>query len=131
MPTIRAEFTVTARPSEAGPPGDAPVVGLTTFDKVFADGGLVATSVVQMVSVLGAGGPLAYVALERVEGSLEGRSGAFVLLHVGSIEDGVPSLELHVVPGSAVGGLSGLSGAGSIEHTATGAHLALDYTLPG
>ena len=130
MASIRAPFTITARPGDAGTDLDVPVVGVTTFDKLFTDG-LIGTSVVQMVSALGASGPLAYVALERVEGSLEGRTGAFVLLHVGSVDEGVPSLELQVVPGSGTGGLAGITGAGSITHTADGAHLDLDYALPG
>lgn len=130
MATIRAPFTITARPAAADAGTDLPVVGLTVFDKVFDSESLVGTSVVHMVSALGASGPLAYVALERVEGSLDGRSGTFALRHVGSITDGIPVLELTVVDGSGTGALVGLSGTGTIEHTADGAHLDLVYALP-
>ncbi len=131
MLTIRAPFTITARPSTAAPDTDVPVVGLTTFDKVFPGPSLVATSVVQMVSALGGSGPLVYVALERVEGTLDGVEGAFVLQHVGVVVAGVPSLALEVVAGSGTGGLAGLAGNGTIEHTADGAFLTLAYSLPG
>jgi hypothetical protein len=131
MATIRVPFEITARPSAVVPESDVPVVGRTTFDKTFATEPLIGTSVVEMVSALGASGPLAYVALERFDGSLENALGCFVLRHVGTISDGVPSLELEVVLGSGTGGLSQLSGTGTIEHTDTGAFLVLSYSLPG
>jgi hypothetical protein len=129
MPSIRAPFTITARPAEALEPGGTPVVGRTTFDKVFAGGALEGTSVVHFVSCGTDAGPVAYVALERVEGALDGREGAFVLRHVGTIVDGVPSLDLHVVPGTGIRELVGLSGTGSIDHTEAGAVLTLDYEV--
>jgi len=130
MPTIRVPFTITARPSASEGADDVPVVGVTTFDKLFPGPSLTGTSVVQMVSALGGAGPLAYVALERVEGSLDCVSGAFVLQHLGRIVAGVPSLALEVVDGSGTGGLAQLSGSGTIEHTGDGAFLTLAYSLP-
>jgi hypothetical protein len=130
MATIRAPFTITARPSSSDLGTELPVVGLTVFDKVFDSESLVGTSVVHMVSALGSSGPLAYVALERVEGTLDGRAGTFALRHVGSIVDGVPTLDLSVVEGSGTGDLLGLTGSGTIEHTSAGAHLDLVYALP-
>ena len=129
MPSIRAPFTITARPAEEAEASALPAVGRTTFDKVFAGGALVGTSVVHFVSTASQTGPLAYVALERVEGVLDGRVGGFVLQHVGAIVDGVPSLALSVVVGSGTGELTGLTGRGSIEHTEAGAHLDLGYDL--
>jgi len=129
MPSIRVPFSITARPAEPAE-GDPPVVGLTIFDKQFVDGAFIGASVVHMVSALGGQGPLAYVALERFQGSLDGRAGAFVVRHEGSIVDGAPQLALEVVPGSGAGELTWLSGRGTIEHTDTGAFLVLDYVLP-
>jgi hypothetical protein len=97
------------------------------FDKQFVSDTLIGTSVVHMVSALGATGPLAYVALERVEGSIGELVGAFVLRHIGAIADGAPTLQIEVVPGSGTGGLSGLTGHGTIEHHDGGADLVLDY----
>lgn len=120
-------FTVAARPADP-PAGDVPKIGRTVFDKELT-GPLVATGVVEMVYAAGAQGPLYYVALERIEGVLDGLEGAFVLQHVGSMAGGAPTLELTVVPGSGTGALSGLTGTGTIVHAADGARLELDYAL--
>jgi hypothetical protein len=131
MTRIVAPFTVAARPLADDPDlGADPQLALTVFDKVFS-GPLVGTSVVRMVSTSVAGAPLAYVALERVEGELQGRAGAFVLQHVGTFTSTGPVLRLDVVAGSGTEGLAGISGTGTIEHTQAGAHLELDYALPG
>ncbi len=129
MPSIRAPFTITARPAEEAEASGLPMVGRTTFDKVFSGGAIEGTSVVHFVSAAAEAGPLSYVALERIEGTLDGRAGAFVLQHVGAIVDGAPSLALTVVLGSGTGDLAGLAGSGTIEHTEAGAHLDLDYDL--
>ena len=72
----------------------------------------------------------AYVALERVEGTLDGRSGSFVLQHAGSMERGAPSLVVSVVPDSADGDLSGLRGTMRID-IVDGKHFyGFDYSLP-
>jgi hypothetical protein len=131
MPSIIAPFAITPRPASPDDGAAPPVVARTTFDKVFSGGDLVGTSVVEFVSVATDDGPLAYVALERVDGVLDGRAGAFVLRHVGTITAGGPVLDLSVVEGSATGELAGLSGSGAIEHTDDGARLELDYELPG
>ncbi len=135
MTTMRVPFTVSARPrgeptDQSAQPPSLPVLARTTFDKTFDAEPLVGTSVVEMVSAAAGSGPLAYVALERVEGTLDGRSGAFVLQHVGTVVDGVPSLDLRVVAGSGTGDLVGLSGRGTIEHADALAHLELSYELP-
>lgn len=103
-------------------------MGRTVFDKEF-HGDLVARGVVEMVYAAGADGPLHYVALERIEGELAGRSGSFVLEHVGSMAGGAPSLVLTVVPGSGTDGLAGLTGSGTIVHAPDGERLELDYAL--
>ena len=131
MTRIVAPFTVAARPPADDPDlGADPVLALTTFDKVFS-GPLVGTSVVRMVSAGAGGAPLAYVALERVEGALEGRSGAFVLQHVGTITSAGPTLGLEILVGSGTGALTGITGSGTIVHPTDGARLELDYALPG
>lgn len=55
------------------------------------------------------GGSVVY-GLERVTCSIEGRSGSFVLQHIGRIEHGVLHSQRTVVPGSGSGGFSGLMG---------------------
>lgn len=74
----------------------------------------------------------AYVALERVTGTLDGRAGSFALVHRALMRDGTPEgWSVVVVPGSGTGALAGLEGSLriTIEH---GTHFYdLEYTLPG
>jgi hypothetical protein len=71
-----------------------------------------------------------YVALERVEGALGGRKGAFVLAHTGVMNRGAQSLRLFVSPDSGEGELAGLTGTMAID-IADGAHsYRFDYELP-
>src|SRR6266849_6274263 len=57
-------------------------------------------------------GSASFMGLERVSGSVGGRSGSFVLQHSGTFEDGVAKVILSVVPGSGTGDLRGLTGDG-------------------
>lgn len=100
------------------------------FRKHFS-GPLEADSVVEMLGHMTATeGSGAYVALERVEGTLDGRSGSFMLQHAGSMERGAQSLVVSVVPDSGDGGLSGLRGTMRID-IVDGRHFyGFDYSLP-
>ena len=83
--------------------------GAMALDKRF-DGDLVATSKGELLSAVGeVKGSAGYVAIERVSGVLEGRSGSFVLLHYRIMTRGAPQLTVTVVPDSGTGQLSGLS----------------------
>mgnify|MGYP001365203388 CR=1 FL=1 len=52
----------------------------------------------------------AYVAIERVEGTLHGRRGSFALQHRGTMTAVAQRLEITVVPDSGTGELLGLEG---------------------
>ena len=92
-----------------GQPGSSKL-GRMSMAKTFA-GDLLATSQGQMLSAMAeVKGSAGYVAIERVEGALNGRAGTFVLQHTGSMNRGVPSLSVTVVPDSGTGDLSGLAG---------------------
>lgn len=68
-----------------------------------------------------------YLASERIDGTLDGRGGTFVLQHGATLApDGTPRQFAYVVPGSGTGELEGLSGEGRLEHGL----LQLDWTLP-
>ena len=56
-----------------------------------------------------------FIGLERVVGSVGGRSGSFVLQHRGTFEGGVAKVMLSVVPGSGTGDLPTISGEGGFE----------------
>jgi hypothetical protein len=109
--------------------GDAAIARMT-LDKRF-HGDLEATSQGQMLSAgTAVQGSAGYVAIERVSGTLKGRSGTFVLQHYGLMNRGVPQLTITVVPDSGTGELTGLSGAMKID-IAGGKHsYGFEYTLP-
>jgi hypothetical protein len=64
-----------------------------------------------MTGVQGSG---AYVAIERVTGTLNGRRGNFILHHLGIMARGAPQLNVTVVPDSGTGELVGLAGTMTI-----------------
>ena len=71
-----------------------------------------------------------FVGLERVVGSVGGRSGSFVVQHDGTFEGGTARAALSVVPGSGTGGLRGLRGEGEFvwPHGQPGS-FTLDYDV--
>jgi hypothetical protein len=102
-----------------------PALGRMILDKQF-HGALEATSKGQMLSTATAvKGSAGYVAIEIVNGTLDGRSGTFALQHTGIMDRGNPSLTILVVPDSGTGQLAGLKGSMKIE-MADGKH-AYDF----
>jgi hypothetical protein len=103
--------------------------GRRSIDKQF-HGDLDATSQGEMLSVGSAQGSGGYVAIERVTGTLQGRQGSFALQHNATMTQGVPYLNIIVVPGSGSGDLIGLSGTMRINIAPDGAHsYEFDYAL--
>jgi len=107
----------------------APKVTRALVTKSFA-GDLEGRSTLEYVLAYGADGSATYVGMERVEGTLGGRSGSFVLEHRGTFEKGSARSTWSVVAGSGTGGLAGLRGRGG----ATAGHAernpwTLDYEL--
>jgi hypothetical protein len=75
-------------------------------------------------------GSAGYVAIEWVHGSLHGRTGTFALQHTATMNRGVPSLSITVVPDSGTGQLAGLTGSMKII-IAEGKHsYDFEYALP-
>lgn len=69
------------------------------------------------------------LAIELVTGALHGRTGTFVLQHSATMNRGVPSLSITVVPDSGTGQLTGLTGTMNII-IAEGKHsYDFSYTL--
>lgn len=102
-------FDVKSTP-QAPDEGDNSGIGRLSLDKTF-HGDLEATSKGQMIAVgTATEGSAGYVALERVTGTLSGKSGTFALQHFGTMTRGTPELNVSVVPDSGTGELEGLSG---------------------
>ncbi|WP_233509971.1 DUF3224 domain-containing protein [Actinomadura craniellae] len=93
-------------------------------------GDLVGTSVAHLQTVTTPAGPVAYVGVERVEGTLNGRKGSFVLRHQAADGPEGPWLTWVIVPTSGTGELAGIRGEGQIQVGPDGAHsFTLDYDL--
>ena len=129
--TTRARGTFEVQLTQQGPDDQAgdTTLGRMAIDKQF-HGDLDATSQGQMLMAgTGVQGSAGYVAIERVSGTLHGRSGTFVLQHNGTMTRGAPHLTITVVPDSGTGQLVGLGGQMVIT-IADGQHAYdFDYTL--
>ncbi len=75
-------------------------------------------------------GSAGYVAIERVTGTLNGRSGSFVLQHSGTLTRGAPEQNITVVPDSGTGQLVGLTGKLTVIIQSGKHSYDFDYTLP-
>jgi hypothetical protein len=105
-------------------------LGRMTIDKQF-HGDLEAKSIGQMLTAgTAVAGSAGYVAIERVSGTLRGRSGSFTLQHTGTMAHGNFQLSVTVVPDSGTGELVGIAGAMKII-IENGKHsYEFEYTLP-
>lgn len=103
-------------------------IGRARITKTFA-GDLVGTSVTEIMTVGTPAGPRAYVGVERVEGTLHGRKGGFILTHLAGVTDGEGWMKWQIVPTSGAGELEGITGEGQIVND-DGAHsFTLGYDL--
>ncbi len=94
-------------------------------------GELEARSQGEMLSAMsGVAGSAGYVALEQVDGVVDGRRGSFVLQHSGTMQAGTDTLTLTVVPDSGSDELQGLSGSMTIRMDEEGQHFyEFDFSL--
>ena len=103
-------------------------LGRMALDKQF-QGDLTATGKGTMLTVGTVAGSAVYVAIERVSGTLHGRSGTFVLVHNGSMTSQSQQLTVTVAPDSGTGELAGLAGELAIS-IVDGQHMySLTYSL--
>src|SRR5436309_2933477 len=123
-------FEVKLVPQTDDKNGDA-ALGRMTIDKQF-HGDLEGTSKGQMLTgMTDVKGSAGYVAIEKVSGTLKGRTGTLILQHTGTMNRGVPQLTITVVPDSGTGELTGLAGTFTIKIADDGKHsYEFEYTLP-
>lgn len=127
--TARGDFDVKMTP-EAVDRGDGAVtVSRLALDKQYR-GDLAATGSGTMLSantpVQGSAG---YIAIERVSGTLHGRTGSFVMQHAGTMTRGVAQLTISIVPDSGTGELAGIAGTCAIVIDDGRHSYELHYTL--
>jgi hypothetical protein len=125
----RGPFEVKLAPLPTYESAEGSPLGRLSIDKQFR-GDLEATSKGEMLSAGGqVKGSAGYVAIERVRGTLHGRSGSFVLQHSGTMNRGVPGLVITVVPDTGTEELTGLAGTMAIVIEAGKHTYDFDYTL--
>lgn len=78
-------------------------------------GDITGAGAARMLQTLRADGSASFVAVERVAGTLDGRSGTFVLQDEGSLAGNRVKGTWFVVAGSGTGDLAGLCGEGGFE----------------
>jgi hypothetical protein len=115
MNRAMGSFEVTLQPLSNAEVSAEASLGRMLLLKKFS-GDLAASARGQMLTTsTGMKGSAAYVAIDQVTGELGGRRGGFVLQHSGSMNRGVPTLSIMVVPDSGTGELAGLTGTLSIN----------------
>lgn len=108
--TATGTFDVKLLPLGADPTTEATPIGRLSLDKQFA-GDLKATGRGVMLGVRTAVEASAgYVAMELVTGTLDGRTGTFVLQHSATMSRGAQQLSIAVVPDSGTEGFTGIHG---------------------
>lgn len=104
--TFEVKMTPVAQDAEGGV-----ALARMRLDKVFS-GGLAATAGGDMLTAASdVKGSAAYVLIERVTGTLDGKAGSFAFMHSAVMDRGAPDQRIIVVPDSGSGALTGLTGA--------------------
>ena len=126
MPTRASGlFDVKLTPQSSGDES----IGRLIIDKKF-HGDLEATSKGEMLSAgTETTGSAGYVAVEKVIGTLNGKTGSFILQHSGTMTRGEGRLTVTVVPDSGTGDLAGMTGSMSINITDGKHFYELDYSV--
>ena len=132
MPTVASgSFTVEITPEGAPDTVDGVDLGRLSLAKQFV-GDIAGVGSGTMLSARSAtDGFAGYVAIERITGTVHGKTGSFVLQHSGTMHGGGQTLSITVVPGSGTGELAGLSGALTLNIVDGRHDYVLEYTLPG
>ena len=109
--------------------GELSWLNCMTMAKTYA-GPLTATASGEFLS---AGDPKAgsagYVAAERIDGTLDGHAGTFVVMQSATMDRSIPALRAFVVPGSGTGALIGITGTLAIRVEGGQHFYDLDYDL--
>lgn len=129
MPRIESTFLVTGWEENAFHEAEGgPRLTRAQVKKGFS-GGIEGVGTTEYLMVHRPDGTADFVGVERIEGSLDGKSGSFVLEHRGTFEGGTAKGSCQIVPGSGTGALTGLTGQGEFAATGPQAPFTLEYEL--
>jgi Protein of unknown function (DUF3224) len=122
-----ATFVNTTYDEEPYDDRDGTVLGRIHITRTFASD-IEGESSAELLTARTEAASAAYVALDRIAGRLDDRSGSFVLAHHGTVSAGGAETAASVVPDSATRELEGLRGRGSISVAEDGTYtLLLEY----
>jgi len=108
-------------------PAEGPVLTRIHVEESFA-GDISGDGVVEFLQAAAADGSASFVGIERIAGTLGGRTGTFLLQDAGTVQGSIVSGEWFVIPGSGTGQLAGLRGEGGFRaNLGEGAQVHLDY----
>ena len=124
--TARGSFEVRTNPQPLDTDGGP--FGRLYLDKKY-HGDLVATAKGHMLGVQPKEGSGAYVVLEQITGTLNGRRGTFMLQHAGHMKGGSMTMTAMIVPDSGTEELLGIAGRLTITITDGKHSYTLEYTL--
>jgi hypothetical protein len=68
--------------------------------------------------------------MELVKGTVAGKSGSFVIQHVGTYDSGGARSSWSIAPGSGIGELTGITGKGSYVATSESVPVSFSYDVP-
>ncbi len=123
-------FEITMTPAAPPQHEGCTAVGRMVLDKQYA-GELAASGKGEMLTaVTDTPGSAAYVAIERITGSLQGKQGSFVIQHVGNMRGGEQQLSISVVADSGTGELAGITGKLSLKMVERKHFYEFEYELP-
>jgi hypothetical protein len=122
----KGSFTVKITPQESAP--DASVAHMLLYKEFNGDLEAIAHGEMMAASepLTGAG---VYVALDRVTGTLHGKSGSFLMAHRGIRNADGQELSIVIVPGSGTGQLTGITGTVGIEIVGKEHLYSVEYDL--
>ncbi|MCU1641868.1 MAG: hypothetical protein JWN03_2143 [Nocardia sp.] len=130
----RVEAAITVHkyePSVYEEPAAGPVLSKIHVEESFS-GGIEGDGVVEFLQSGNADGTASFVGIERITGSVDGKSGTFLLQDNGTVADNIVSGDWFVVPGSGTGDLTGLRGTGGFRaNLGEGAQVWLEYWYEG
>ena len=123
-------FDVKIGPQKDEGIGDS-TVGRMSIDKQY-HGDFEGTGLGQMLAGMAAevNDSGAYVAIERVRGTLQGRKGSFAVWHRGIMTRGAQDLAIAIIPDSGTEELKGIAGTMTIDITDGKHFYGIDYTIP-
>ena len=108
-------------------PAEGPALTRIHVEEHFT-GDISGEGVVEFLQAAAADGSASFVGIERITGTVGGRTGTFLLQDAGTVQGSMVSGDWFVVPGSGTGQLAGRRGAGGFSaNLGESAQVHLDY----